>query len=94
MTITGLVLIGATGGECRSIGGGDGLRVDHGGGEADKEVEEVDLEAIGDDVETFDEVDVEDIDGGDGKRGEPAANGVRGGVVEGKEEEKVELTSA
>ena len=59
-----------------------GLGVDHGGEEADEEVEEVDPEAVGDDVEALDEVDAEGVDGGDGEGADPAPRGVRGGAVQ------------
>ena len=54
----GLEIVVATGGE-RGAGLGERLelRVDHGGEEADDEVEEVDAEAVGDDVEALHVVD-------------------------------------
>lgn len=58
------------------------LRVDLRREKADEEVEDVDAEAVGDDVETLDEVDADDVDEGDGEKSDPTVEDVWSRLVE------------
>ena len=49
---------------------------------SDEEVEDVDAEAVGDDVETLDEVDADDVDEGDAKKPDPTVEDERSRLIE------------
>lgn len=79
----GAKLIGATGGEGRTIGGelldlGINLRREEG----NEQLEDIDSQSIGDDVETLDKVDTKSVDAGDRGEEDPSVEDQRRRFVE------------
>jgi len=70
----GAKLIGSSGGEGRAV---VNLGIDLRGKEADEEVEDVNAEGVGDDVEALDQVHAENIDGSHHQTPDPTAEDMR-----------------
>ncbi|KAL6982948.1 hypothetical protein U1Q18_016342 [Sarracenia purpurea var. burkii] len=75
-------LVGSAGGERGAVGEGVDLGINLRGEEEDEELEDVDTEAIGDDVEALEEVHADGVDEGEDGKGHPTADGVRRRPVE------------
>jgi hypothetical protein len=81
-TNEGTKLIGATCRESGALGEFVDLGVHLGREEADEEVEDIDSEAVRDDVEALDEVHADHVDGGHDEERDPALEHVRGRLVQ------------
>ncbi|XLS74437.1 hypothetical protein HN51_031302 [Arachis hypogaea] len=75
-------LIGAPGGESCTVVEFLNFRINLREKEAYKEVEHVDFEDVGDDIEVLDQVKAQNIDTSDGQGTNPVAEHVRRGLVE------------
>ena len=75
-------LVGFPDGKRRAIVEIQDLRIHLGGEKADQKIEDVNSEAVRDDVESFDEVNPKDIDRSDEKAGDPTVEDVWGTPIE------------